>query len=1117
MTLWSTGQAQPLVSTLNSLDGRIKSNAAIVPAGTSGAVSVYATDATNVILDINGYFVPTTVSTALAFYPVTPCRVADTRNASGALGGPSLVGGQVRSFPVLSACGIPSSAQAYSLNFTAIPQGPLGYLSVWPAGQSQPLVSTLNAPTGTVTANAAIVPAGTNGAIDLYTTNNADMVIDVNGYFAPPATGGLSLYTLTPCRVLDTRQSGSGQPFSGELDVNVNGSGCIARFAPQAYVFNTTVVPSGSLGYLSEWPQGTTQPAVSTLNAADGSITSNMAIVPTSNGSISAFATNPTQLIFDTSGYFAPPSAPPNNVALSKVRSFEFLAAANAGTPGIFTAIANSPSDLILLGNGADNLPLNRGVANPTGSKLIFGYVDVAEAASYAEPDLFSNGVPSWSGIGNPIPGFTNLYSVQYWNPAWEQELFAQVDELIADGYDGIFLDVLSGDNDWLQGNKLGNPVYGNATQALTTLLFDIRIHVNEDNPSRPFFLMGNNPTNIGADYPNSLENLDAILNEWIYYEASSSNAATSVYEGIAEAQYISSTLGPIYNSANIPVFGNDYPLPLTNLSADFMSFEFYTALGWVPSVTTSFQSAQILSTGPFMFMATPSNPTVTGTGTFVNFLSGGLTTAATLIGGNQGDYFIGGPGHNTITASAGDDTIYAHPASAGFKNILDFQFAATNMNATTPSISILINGQIVVHPTPITAAYATGVQDFQVNVTSFGTIASLEILVTGTSYTNQSNFSNVEIIGITYNSQAIPLSSGTYSSGNSTPGFTYSNNGSVVFPASDFQGESPFLADTSDTIDGGGGTNMVIYRGPYSNYTVAKQADGSYLVTSNSTAEGPDTLTNIQIIQFSDQSINASPIPVTYAIGGVVTGLNSGQQLILSDNGSNSLTVTQNGDFTFSVPVASNGSFAVTVSTQPTTETCTVSNGAGTNITNNISTVQVACVAATFTYTYTGQPYNPNPPTSCSGTYIPVCSQIGVSGSFTTATRLGDNLNNYTFTPETFSFSGGTNAFTLTQTSLLSIDSVKVSTDANGNIISWGIELSTSAADCTVNSVCLGTYSNVNGSGDYSAYNFNNGTPSQVYGGGSNSGTPGTWVESISVAESSSVGMLRRLASQKP
>jgi hypothetical protein len=308
ISMWPTGQAQPLVSTLNSLDGRVKANAAIVPAGTGGAVSVYASDATNVILDINGYFVPTTVapavSSGLAFYPLTPCRIADTRNATGSLGGPSLVGGQSRSFPVRSACGIPSTAQAYSLNFTAIPQGTLGYLSVWPAGQTQPLVSTLNASTGTVTANAAIVPAGTGGAINLYTTDNADMVVDVNGYFAPLGPGGLSLFALTPCRVLDSRQNVGA--FSGTINVNVTGSGCGAPGTAQAYVFNATVVPPGSLGYLSLWPAGAAQPLVSTLNAIDGSLTSNMALVPTTNGSVSAYTSNLSQLILDISGYFAP-------------------------------------------------------------------------------------------------------------------------------------------------------------------------------------------------------------------------------------------------------------------------------------------------------------------------------------------------------------------------------------------------------------------------------------------------------------------------------------------------------------------------------------------------------------------------------------------------------------------------------------------------------------------------------------------------------------------------------------------------------------------------------------------------------------------------------------------
>ena len=74
----------------------------------------------------------------------------------------------------------------------------------------------------------------------------------------------------------------------------------------QAYVLNATVVPNGGLGYLTLWADGASQPLVSTLNAYDGALTSNMAIVPTSNQSIDAYASNPTQLILDSFGYFGP-------------------------------------------------------------------------------------------------------------------------------------------------------------------------------------------------------------------------------------------------------------------------------------------------------------------------------------------------------------------------------------------------------------------------------------------------------------------------------------------------------------------------------------------------------------------------------------------------------------------------------------------------------------------------------------------------------------------------------------------------------------------------------------------------------------------------------------------
>src|ERR1017187_1223405 len=311
LTIWPTGEYRPVVATLNSLDGRIKADAAIVTGGVGGAVSVYVTDTTNVILDINGYFAPASGST-LAFYPLPPCRVADPRHSTypPGLGPPYLPGHQERDFPILAAttCNIPLSAEAYSLNFSVVPHGGLGYMTVWPTGQTRPLVSTLNDVPGTIIANAAIVPAGTSGDISVYPSNDTDVIIDINGYFAPAGPGGLSLYPVAPCRVIDTRHVGNGQPFSGTLTppVNVVGSQCEPPATALAYVFNATVVPTGALGYLTLWPDGDPKPLVSTLNALDGSITNNMAIVPSTNGKVDAFAAGITQLILDISSYFAP-------------------------------------------------------------------------------------------------------------------------------------------------------------------------------------------------------------------------------------------------------------------------------------------------------------------------------------------------------------------------------------------------------------------------------------------------------------------------------------------------------------------------------------------------------------------------------------------------------------------------------------------------------------------------------------------------------------------------------------------------------------------------------------------------------------------------------------------
>jgi hypothetical protein len=413
ITMWPTGQTQPLASTLNSLDGRIKSNAAIVLAGTGGSISIFASDTTHALLDINGYFVPATDPSALAFYPVTPCRIADTRTAPGALGGPSMTAAQSRTFPVLSACNIPATAQAYSLNFAVVPSGPLGFLAAWPTGQPQPLVSTLNALTGTVVANAAIVPAGTNGSINLFATDGTDVVIDVNGYFAPPGAGGVSMFPVAPCRVTDTRLPAGSAPITS-LDVAVSSSGCGIPPEAQAHVFSATVVPPGGLGFLTLWPQGQTRPVVSTLNALDGAITSNMAIIPTTNGSISAFASSPTHLILDVSAYFAPSSSAgpiglPSGVTVGIGGSAPFPISLPVPAPAGGVTVSLVSSDTSKVTVSPATVPIVAGQTTPASQPVVTGVAVGSASISASAPGYLSASQPV---IVNGPPGTITVSSI---------------------------------------------------------------------------------------------------------------------------------------------------------------------------------------------------------------------------------------------------------------------------------------------------------------------------------------------------------------------------------------------------------------------------------------------------------------------------------------------------------------------------------------------------------------------------------------------------------------------------------------------------------------------------------------------------------------------------------
>ena len=130
----------------------------------------------------------------MSFVAITPCRVYDSRAAAGGPG--PIAGATSRTIDVnytgaasngYKDCGVISTAGAYSLNITvtgSAASSSYAFVTAYPTGTVRPGSSTVNFLRGTQVANAAIVPAGTAGDIDIYASSATDVLVDINGYFA---------------------------------------------------------------------------------------------------------------------------------------------------------------------------------------------------------------------------------------------------------------------------------------------------------------------------------------------------------------------------------------------------------------------------------------------------------------------------------------------------------------------------------------------------------------------------------------------------------------------------------------------------------------------------------------------------------------------------------------------------------------------------------------------------------------------------------------------------------------------------------------------------------------------------------------------------------------------
>lgn len=129
---------------------------------------------------------------ALSYHELPPCRVIDTRGATGPLGGPALTAGiSVRTFPVTGTCGIPSTAKAIAVNQTVTAPEVTGFIRVYPGdltGAQIPNTSAVSFAAGKTRANNGILGLAGNGNGTIAVENDAvggtvHFILDVNGYF----------------------------------------------------------------------------------------------------------------------------------------------------------------------------------------------------------------------------------------------------------------------------------------------------------------------------------------------------------------------------------------------------------------------------------------------------------------------------------------------------------------------------------------------------------------------------------------------------------------------------------------------------------------------------------------------------------------------------------------------------------------------------------------------------------------------------------------------------------------------------------------------------------------------------------------------------------------------
>ncbi|MGH9121176.1 MAG: hypothetical protein ACRDYC_04400 [Acidimicrobiales bacterium] len=350
LTVYPDGTTQPLESVLNFVAGPancttldcVVPNLVISQISAAGTFDVAngAAGSVDVVIDLEGYFNAPASTTGGAghYYPLSPARVADTRCGDSPPGAGSncsaeaipsnnaslstMNTGQTVQVQVGGDGGVPSTGvEAAVVQLTVTNTTNNGYLTAWAAGATPPTTSNVNWVVGQTTANRAIVPLSSTGAMDVFNFNGkADVVVDVVGYLSDStgtATAGSLFDPVAPVRLGDTRVPSPNPLIAGQTGaLQVSGSNGVPAGATSA-ALNVTEATATAPGFLTVSPKTLTPPVTtSDVNFTTNEIRANADLATLSSGggvSIYNF-TGQTNVVVDIFGYFVAAASPSSQV-----------------------------------------------------------------------------------------------------------------------------------------------------------------------------------------------------------------------------------------------------------------------------------------------------------------------------------------------------------------------------------------------------------------------------------------------------------------------------------------------------------------------------------------------------------------------------------------------------------------------------------------------------------------------------------------------------------------------------------------------------------------------------------------------------------------------------------